>query len=351
MTGIFPFVIFPYCLVILFVICYYALMKYRIWREIRNVCHPPTIKIDRNKFKLNLQIKSMVYSFILVLSITELVANILFQSSQIRKFNSKINIVYPEIISEDCVIESTDMIQLLHKSTFMIARAQNIGIVLWTMFPILLSLFFVILRHMYLNHSYNRCIRKYIIYIFLQLLVKFHADLVHFTVAILDVCVYISTSHKFYLLLKGRRDKARFHSTKTDYFQKVHIVNRFFFIQVGNLVIFLMLLLTGLFSFILVPINIVNCNPCFLSYITLGLIPNFVIPKQIQEVTLLIQLYCYYFELISCFIAELLLIACYLPLSIKIIMVPFRSCRKHTHNNRELTRITHNLLEYYRYRN
>ena len=62
-TGIFPFVIFPYCLVILFVVCYYALMKYRIWRDIRNVCYPPTIKIDRNKFKLNLQIESMVYSF------------------------------------------------------------------------------------------------------------------------------------------------------------------------------------------------------------------------------------------------------------------------------------------------
>ena len=147
-------------------------MKYRIWRDIRNVCYPPTIKIDRNKFKLNLKIKSMVYSFILVLSITELVANILFQSSQISKFNSKIIIVYPEIISEDCVIESTYMIQLLNKSTFMIARAQNIGIVLWAMFPILLSLFFVILRHTYLNHPYNRCIRKYIIYIILQFVVK-----------------------------------------------------------------------------------------------------------------------------------------------------------------------------------
>ena len=86
-TGIFPFVIFPYCLVILFVICYYALMKYRILRDIRNVCYPPTIKIDRNKFKLNLQIKSIVYSFILILSITELVANISFQSSQISNLN------------------------------------------------------------------------------------------------------------------------------------------------------------------------------------------------------------------------------------------------------------------------
>ena len=112
-----------------------------------------------------------------------------------------------------------------------------------------------------------------------------------------------------------------------------------------------MLLLTGLFSFILVPINIVNYNPCFLSYITLGLIPNFVIPKQIEDLTLLIQLYCYCFELISGFIAELLLIPCYLSLSIKIIMVPFRSCRKHTHNNKELTRVTRNLLKYYGYRN
>ena len=316
-TGIFPFVIFPYCLVILFVICYYALMKYRIWRDIRNVCYPPTIKIDRNKFKLNLQIKSMVYSFILILSITELVANILFQSSQISKFNSKIIIVYPEIISEDCVIESTYMIQLLNKSTFMIARAQNIGIVLWTMFSILLSLFFVILRHMYLNHPYNKCTRKYIIYIFLQFVVKtslscfmqtwYISQLLYFPMGVVDVCVYIFTSHKFYLLLKGRRDEAIFHSTQTEYFQKVHIVNRFFFIQVGTLVMFLMLLLTGLFSFILVPINILNYNPCFLSYITLGLIPNFVIPKQIQEVTLLIQLYCY---TLSSYLA--LLLSCYL---------------------------------------
>ena len=171
------------------------------------------------------------------------------------------------------------------------------------------------------------------------------SQLLYFPMGMVDICVYISTSYKFYLHLKGRRDEAKSHSTSIDHFQKVHIVNRFFFIQVGTLGIFLMLLLTGLLSFILVPINIVNYNPYFLSYITLGLIPNFVITKQIEEVTPLIQLYCYYFELISCFIAELLLIACYLSLSIKIITVPFRSCRKHTHNNKELTRVTRDLLE------
>ena len=238
LSGILPFVIFPYSLIVLFVICYYTVMKYRIWRVIRNICYPLTIGIDRNKFKLNLQIKSMMYNFILILSITELSAKVLLQLSQISRFDFNLKLVYWQTISNSCVIQSMDMIDLLHKSTFVLIRAQNIGIIIMTMFPILMSLFFVILRHMYLNHPYNACIRKYIVYIILQFVVKtalacfmqtwYISQLLYFPLGVFDVRVYIATSHKYYLLLKGRKDEAQRHSTKADFIKKIRIVNRFF---------------------------------------------------------------------------------------------------------------------------
>ena len=325
-----PLIIFPYVLAALFIISYYIFLKYRIRRNIKEISIATRKDFGTESILKNLHVKSMVYNFILILSISELVANILLQVSQINKYDFNIVLPRSEIISNSCVIRDTDMIDLIDKQTFFVNRTMSIAITICTMLPITMALFFVVLRRMFLNAPYQQCIRKYCVYILIQFLVKtllscfmqtrYFAQLLFFPMAVIDICIYISKSRQFYLLLKGSRDSARFHSSQSVYLEKKRNVKHFLFAQICTLFIFSILLSVGFLSFIAVPLDISGYNPCFLSYISFGFIPDISIPKQIQLLNATLGNYCLILELIFSFVAEVIVTALYIGLSVSILI-------------------------------
>ena len=115
-----PLVIIPYILVALFVISYFAYLKYLIRKEIQKL--PTAIYgIDVNNHRKNLKIKSMVYNIILIISIIEFVSNIVTETDlliipTIVPENSWIN------LSNSCRMEDRGLKILGIGSTFFIAE-------------------------------------------------------------------------------------------------------------------------------------------------------------------------------------------------------------------------------------
>ncbi|KAI6646111.1 hypothetical protein LOD99_9462 [Oopsacas minuta] len=315
----------------------------------------PMVGVDLNEVLTNFRIKSIIYNFILTLSVLELIANVSVQTAQIARYDFNDTVSNPANISHSCVIRDPSLIALLDKSTLLVERIRSFGIIIWTMFPIIMSLFFVILRRLFINYPYKQHIRKYIIYIVLQFLVKiilssfmqthYFEHLLYFPFGLIDICIYISTSQKFYNLLKGNMNSANLHSTQFQYLQSKGIVKRFFYAQIFTLLIFSLVLSTGLVTFIAVPAAILSYNPCFLGYLSFGMIPNIIISKQLLEVTTSLGKYLLIIELICCFIVEVLVIVIYLVLSINIIVVLIIRSRK---NSRKTDLITRPLLENYK---
>ena len=321
--GVLPFIIFPYTVASLIVVSYYTYLKYKNWRDIRNVPAYTGYQVDLGKVMKNLRIKSTVYNFILILSIAELITNLLTQTAKIAEFDFKsltLQQLYKVTISNFCVIRDGDPSDINIKSTFTIIKALDIGVVMMTMFPIIMSLFYVILRRLLINYPYYQNIRKYIMYILVQFILKvslecflqtrYFEQLILFPLIVIDVGIYMSTSHTFYLLLKGRRNEARIHSTETDYLNKKRIVKQFFFAQVVTLFLFTLLTTGSFLDFISVPFLMFGNNPCYLSYISLGYLPDITIPKDISKLFHSITMYSYLIELTLTFIGDRLGVKC-----------------------------------------
>ena len=341
-----PLLIFPYMVASLIVISYYTYLKYKNWIYIRNVPPYTGYQIDLDKVKKNLRIKSTVYNFILLLAIAELIDNALMQTAIIFEFDFKHPSNYEVTISNSCDFWAGDLTILDNKSTFLRVRALEIGVVMMTMFPIIMSLFYVILRRLFINYPYHQHIRKYIVYILVQFILKvslscflqtwYFEQLILFPLIVIDGGIYMSTSHKFYLLLKGKRNEARIHSTETDYLNKKSIVRQFFFAQVATLFI-LSLMVTGLFvASISMPLDLFANNPCYLSYITLGYLPDITIPKDISKLFNSITNYCLNIKYTVAFVGAMSIIFINIALSIGIIVMLIKRRRRFIHINAKI---------------
>ena len=305
-----PFVIIPYILVALFVISYFAYLKYLIRNEIQKL--PTAIYgIDVNNLRKNLQIKSMVYNFILIISIIEFVSNIVTETDLLI-----IPTIDPEDnwinLSNSCRMEDFDLKVLGIRSTFFLSRTRNIAEVMCSELAILMGLFYIILRRMYLNVPYHRHIRKYIIYIVIQFVVKcvfvsftqtfYFGTICYLPFGLIDFVIYICASQKFYNLLKGMRNAASLHSSKSEFFQKKQAVRRFFYTRLATIVFFLLFLIIVLAGFIQVTFRILT--RCFLSYITSDYIPSITLSDQAKEFIEHIIYYCRLTQMFVLFIME-----------------------------------------------
>ena len=349
--NISPFVIIPYILVALFVISYFAYLKYLIWKEIQKL--PTAIYgVDVNNFRKNLQIKSMVYNFILIISIIEFLSNIVTETDlliipTIEPEDSWIN------LSNSCRMEQSQLKILGIRSTFFLSRARNIAEVTSSELLILMGLFYIILRRMYLNVPYHRHIRKYIIYIVIQFVVKcvfvsfmqtfFFGELLYLPFSLIDFVIYICASQKFYNLLKGMSNAASLHSSKSEFLQKKQTVRRFFFARLATIVIILLFLIIALAVFIEAAFKILTS--CFLSYITSDYIPSITLSDQAKEFIENVSYSCFLTQMLFLFIVELITIAIYLALCVNIILIAVRKRRRYNNINFLFTRP---LMENYR---
>ena len=349
--NISPIVIIPYILVALFVISYFVYLKYLIRKEIQKL--PTTIYgVNVNNFRKNLQIKSMVYNFILIISIIEFVSNIVLETDLL---------IIPTIVPEDswinlsnsCRMEDRDLEVLGIRSTFFYSRTRNIAEITFSELFILMGLFYIILRRMYLNVPYHRHIRKYIIYIVIQFVVKcvfvsfiqtfYFGVLMYLPFLLIDFVIYICASQKFYNLLKGMSNAASLHSSKSEFFQKKQTVRRFFYARLATIILFLLFLAIALTAFIQGVFRILT--RCFLSYITSDYIPSITLSDQAKEFTEHIIYYCMLTEMFVLFIVELITIVIYLALSVNIILIAVRKRGRYNNTNFLFNR---QLLEKYR---
>ena len=341
--------------VALFIILYFAYLKYLIRKEIQNI--PPAIhKIDVNNLKKNLQIRSMVYDFILIISIIEFVTNIVLETNLIMR--PSIQPSYADSwtnLSNSCCVGDMSLVILTLRSTFLYSRVRYVAFVLLSEIPILMALFYIILRRMYLKVSYHKHIRKYVIYIVSQFVVKsvlvcfvqtfYFGILLFLPFLLIDSVIYISASQKFYALLKGMRNSASLHSTKYEYFEKRRVVKRFFYAQVLTIIVFSSLLIVTVIQFIRVSVKVLTT--CFISYITLDFIPTMTFSDRIQDLIEQISFTGMLMELGLVFIVELIITIVYLGVTVDIIVKLVRKRRRYNNTNFLLSRP---LMEKYRNR-
>ena len=136
-----PFVIIPYMVLALFVISYFAYLKYLLRKEIKNI--PAAIyDVDANTLKKNLQIKSLVYNFILIISIIEFLTNIVVETDLIirptmePKYDKDARVNF----SSSCHVEDVNLEILGSRSTFFYSRTRNIAEAVFSEIPILMAL-------------------------------------------------------------------------------------------------------------------------------------------------------------------------------------------------------------------
>ena len=349
-----PLVIIPYTILALSVIANFIYEKYLIRREIIGLSFSTECE-DVNRLK-NLRVKSLVYSFIITLTVLEIVVNLSFESAVIMKnyFNHLIpSQIY---VSNSCVITDPYLISLVKSPCITASIIFNISIMMGTSILPIISLFFIILRRTYLNYPYRQFIRKYIVLIVLRFVVLAVLDCIMQTwylvqllllpISLIDVRIYISSSRQFYLLLKGLRNEARIHSTKLEYRDKSQTVNQFFYAQVITLFFFNIGFGIIFLYTLSVPLRIYGYNPCFLSYITLGYISGIRASQNVQEICRALIYICYVIESVCLSIIEMVIILIYLTI---LINIAIKLNRKRKNFNQVNKLITPPLM--YNYRN
>ena len=350
-----PLVIFPYIITASIVSSYYIFLKFRLRREIKHLPYLQAVGVNFSNVLNQLRIKSTIYNFILFLSLLEIISNILLQTSIYVKFNYNTSDLKPVHVSNSCTLNDSDLIGLSEISTFLVYFTFRFSTNVWTMFPMILSVFFVVLRQLFINYPYRKLVRKYIIYIVIQFLVKtilssfirtyFFSQLLYTPFLVIDICIYISASHKFYNILKGNRNASSLHSPRDQYFQTQRMVKQFFYAQIFTLIIFFLMLIPAIANFISVPISIFAYNPCFLNYVSFGIIPDITIAKHIQDVLINLSPVFLAIEMICLFVVELLFLGLYLLLTVTILM---SWIRRRIWNSQRTDLLTRCLMEDYR---
>ena len=270
-----PILAFIYMLTILFVLSYFMCLKYWICRDIKEASLTSNYLVNKENVIKNLKIKSMVYNSVLCLFTGEVIEVICLGVAGFGRYDLNIVSEKSVNISNYCVIQDPNLIGLIDKSTFFVNRLLSIGDIIASMFPIIMALSFVILRRMYINCPYKKHIRKYIIYIILQFIVKtclssfvqtwFLAQLLYFPLCVFDVTTYMSTSHKFYLLLKGLMNESKINPYRKEFVKRTHTVKRFFYVQSFLMIIFTTILTITFLRNISASLDMIAYNPCFLS--------------------------------------------------------------------------------------
>ena len=322
------------------VLIYFLYQKYQIGIQIRNVPYSTIFSIDLDKVKKNLEVQSMVYNFLIVIMLIEIITNV-FTGIGVIGHSENVAFTYRNR-TEFITVERNRYLHYIGNLSEI-----TIGLV----FPIL-CLFLIVLRRAFINLPYKKWVRKYSVYILIRVIVMlilfwFNATFiigvfVQLLLAIFDYCVYISSSRAFYILLKGRRDEAFYHFSRKDYLEKKRIANQFFYTQVSTHFLGFLLLLFDIFFFSATTFHTFS-HPNFFEIMTFGYFPKF--PSL---------WYAFAFKIGSIFgrirtvfvcLIELYIFFAYCFVSISILVKLFIRRKKFNHVNDWLTRP---LMEKYR---
>ena len=235
-----PLLLIPYLAVILSVFAYFVHQKYQIRIRLRNVPYSTIFNIDLDKVKKNLGIESTICNFILVLLILELSTNISWGICQF--LNSDLNInAYSDNKTIPMQNQTAVNNRIKNFNRFALFLSCFPPMAFSSILPVL-CLFLIVLRRAFINLPYKIWVRRYTVYIsvrFVAMLVMslfletyFILHVMFLPLTLFDICIYISSSRAFYVLLKGRRDEALYHSPRNEYLRKKGIASQFFYTQI-----------------------------------------------------------------------------------------------------------------------
>ena len=277
-----PFVLIPYLVIMVAVFVYFVYQKYQVRTRIENVPYSTIFNIDLDKVKKNLEIQSMVYDFMLLLMMIEVLANVFWG---IRQFiYTDLNKSKFHIVNTSTSVRNQTIFKVtIEVNHFLMLLFELDTITLSLILPVL-CLFLIVLRRAFINLPYKLWVRKYSVYILVRVVLMSIMSLfieTHFIVGVMyllfflfDICVYISSSHAFYVLLKGRRDEALYHSSRKDYLEKKSIAKQYFYTQIFSLFGLFIILLYYISNFFEIIISMLT-NPVLFQSISLGYFPNF----------------------------------------------------------------------------
>ena len=257
----------PVMLMLTFTLCYLLHHRNKILIKIRELPHSTVLFVDLKKVKSNLKIELIVFNFLMVLCVLELIALVLFTIGQIDLFlcdqeASQAKIQFQSVpgnanrtgnVSYFCLRE----ILVSNGGSFIILKVFSCmtSFALSANFSIS-SLFLIVLRRLYLNLPYKQWIRFYTVWIALKFIptitVSFNPvflvaiALLNYLTSTMDFVVYISCSRSFYRLLKGRTMEAKCHPSPRDYKIKRRISTQFYYTQIYYSVVYTIGIFWGL---------------------------------------------------------------------------------------------------------
>ena len=301
MNQILSFGIIFYLLIVAFTISYFFYKKYLILGKIRNVPHHTIFSIDLTKVKKNLQIKSMIYNFILIISSIECVTftvwGIIFVYTSYRQHSvNYYNVVVLVSANSSCILQHTTLAHFI----------MNIATILALNVGTLVALFFAVLRRAFINYPYRRLIKYFVLYILLRsifliplsyfLVTSYFVKIAFVPFLITDSYLYITSCRSFYILLKGRRDEARWHSsdsTRRDYREKRKIAKHFLITQYGASIVIFSLFIIFTCNILIDIIRMILESECLLHYaFGTGTPVYFQIPTTFQDSANMVMYYC-----------------------------------------------------------
>ena len=244
-VDIYPVLLIPYLTVTLPVLSYFLYKKYQVRIQIKNVPYSTIFDLDLDKVKKNLKIESMVYTFIIVLIIFEILSNAFSLVNQFLAID--LRVIFLSIIPE-----MQYQISYRKNNSIMMILSFTSEIPL-SVIPSVICLFLIVLRRAFINLPYGNYVKGYGVYILVRVIIMLvlsnYLETQHILYMLLlpffliDIRTYISSSRAFYVLLKGRRDEAFYHSSRKDYLEKKVVANQFYHTQTfTHCALFLLLL-------------------------------------------------------------------------------------------------------------
>ena len=331
-----PILLVPFLATILPVLSYFVHRKYQVRRQLRNVPYSTIFNIDLSKVKKNLEIESMVCNFILILLIIELSTNISWGITQFLEYD--LNASRNQTLGS----KAMDKTDLNLKEFLFISSLPTI--IFSSILPIL-GLLLIVLRRTFINLPYKLWVWRYSVYISVRVVAMLAISLfletalvlniMFLPLALFDIRVYISSSRDFYVLLKGRRDEALYHSSRSDYLEKKRIANRFFYAQIITFFGLFAILLNHIYLF-LKGMNDIRRHSALFEYISFGSLSKY--DNNISHILIIM-------EVLSFILLQFYEILIYFLICVSIIIHLCARRKKFNHVNDWLTRP---LMERYR---
>ena len=345
------FSLVPYLVMTLFTIPYFIHQKILISQRIKNIPATTIFSTDLSKVKKNLKIQSLIYNFIIIISSFEAIALLLSTTEYICSIFGLCQEYYlEETVENTNTNKSCEILYNTKLGVFFVASSSLVLLI-----PILVNLFLIVLRRAYLSVPYRRWIVGYSGYFLFRLvciiLTEFFLPTQHFKFlmelpfSLFDFCVYVNASKKFYLLLKGMSEEAKWHSTTQEYKRKKREAKVFGILRS----IYLFTLTFGLIIVVMLSIEnltkITKNSSCLLQYVLPNTPINYFVPGNFITILYRINYYCRVIRSICTGIVGVIAFLSNLAILTSILVKLLRRRKKYIHVNEWITRP---LMERYR---